>query len=62
MCSDTRVRTRRYWKIGPQQSLYVPAPLLRVGDNEVVVFELHGTNNNRAPSVVFTSFARYGRA
>lgn len=52
----------RYWKIGPQQSLYVPAPLLRVGDNEVVVFELHGTNNNRAPSVVFTSFARYGRA
>jgi hypothetical protein len=40
----------------------VPAPLLRVGDNEVIVFELHATNNNKSPSVVFTSFARYGRA
>ncbi|KAJ8920357.1 hypothetical protein NQ315_005221 [Exocentrus adspersus] len=29
----------RYWKVGPQQSLYVPAPLLKVGSNEVVVFE-----------------------
>ncbi|QHW33160.1 beta-galactosidase [Paenibacillus rhizovicinus] len=32
----------RYWEIGPQKTLYVPAPLLRVGDNEIVVFELHG--------------------
>lgn len=29
----------RYWKIGPQQSLYLPAPLLKVGVNEIVVFE-----------------------
>lgn len=33
----------RYWNRGPQQTLYVPGPLLRQGKNEIVVFELHGT-------------------
>lgn len=33
----------RYWERGPQKTLYVPAPLLRAGVNELVVFELHGT-------------------
>lgn len=33
----------RYWKKGPQQTLFVPAPLLRQGNNDIVVFELHGT-------------------
>ncbi|SDX82778.1 beta-galactosidase family protein [Paenibacillus sp. CF384] len=32
----------RYWEIGPQQTLYIPAPLLREGVNELVIFELHG--------------------
>ncbi len=32
----------RYWERGPQQALYVPAPLLRTGENELIVFELHG--------------------
>ncbi|MET9670275.1 glycoside hydrolase family 35 protein [Streptomyces sp. NPDC006475] len=32
----------RYWSRGPQQSLYVPGPVLRPGPNEVVVLELHG--------------------
>mgnify|MGYP001048266775 FL=1 len=32
----------RYWDIGPTQTLYVPGPLLKKQDNEVVVFELHG--------------------
>src|SRR5207244_127911 len=27
----------RYWSIGPQQSLFVPADWLRIGENEVVV-------------------------
>ncbi|WP_028544703.1 glycoside hydrolase family 35 protein [Paenibacillus taiwanensis] len=31
----------RYWEAGPQRSLYVPAPLLRQGTNQIVVFELH---------------------
>jgi beta-galactosidase len=28
----------RFWNLGPQQTLYVPAPWLRKGNNEVVVF------------------------
>ena len=32
----------RYWHIGPQQTLYVPAPFLKIGSNEVVVFDLLG--------------------
>lgn len=35
----------RYWKAGPQKRLYVPASLLKVGDNEIVVFELHNPGN-----------------
>ncbi len=33
----------RFWKIGPQQTLYVPGPWLRRGANDVVVFDLAGT-------------------
>lgn len=32
----------RFWEIGPQKRLYVPAPLLREGTNEVIVFETEG--------------------
>lgn len=31
----------RYWEIGPQRTLYVPAPLLVEGENMVTVLELH---------------------
>jgi beta-galactosidase len=31
----------RYWKIGPQRTLYAPKPLWRRGVNEIVVLELH---------------------
>lgn len=30
----------RYWKIGPQKRLFCPAPFLRPGTNEIVVFDL----------------------
>lgn len=30
----------RYWRVGPQQTLYVPAEWLKKGINEVVVFDL----------------------
>jgi beta-galactosidase len=30
----------RYWRIGPQQSLFVPAPWLKSGANEIVVLDL----------------------
>ena len=33
---------RYYNPAGPQKTLYVPAPLLREGDNEIVVFESDG--------------------
>lgn len=29
----------RYWEIGPQKRLYISAPLLKSGKNEIVVFE-----------------------
>jgi beta-galactosidase len=32
----------RYWAWGPQQTLYVPAPLLREGTNDILVLELDG--------------------
>lgn len=32
----------RFWDIGPQQTLYLPAPLLRPGRNELVLLELDG--------------------
>ncbi|KOP67351.1 beta-galactosidase [Bacillus sp. FJAT-18019] len=35
----------RYWNIGPQKTLYVPGPLLKQGDNEIMIFELHGTSD-----------------
>jgi len=30
----------RYWKIGPQQTLFLPAPWLRAGENEAIVLDL----------------------
>ncbi len=32
----------RFWEIGPQKRLYIPAPLLKEGNNEIVVFETDG--------------------
>lgn len=32
----------RFWEIGPQKRLYVPAPLLKLGKNEIIIFETEG--------------------
>ena len=32
----------RFWNVGPEKTLYVPAPWLKPGQNEVVVFDLKG--------------------
>ncbi|MBC8120892.1 MAG: hypothetical protein H7Y22_03520 [Gemmatimonadaceae bacterium] len=32
----------RFWDLGPQKSLYIPAPLLKIGKNEIVIFETEG--------------------
>jgi beta-galactosidase len=34
----------RYWRIGPQQSSFVPAPWLKKGRNEVIVLDLEETS------------------
>jgi hypothetical protein len=31
----------RYWNIGPQKQLYCPAPWLKKGKNEIVIFDIH---------------------
>lgn len=38
----------RFWEIGPQKRLYIPAPLLKQGKNTILVFETEG----KAPGVV----------
>lgn len=48
----------RYWSRGPQQSLYVPAPVLRAGTNEIVVLELHAAHRGR--TVQFRATADLG--
>lgn len=32
----------RFWEIGPQKRLYVPAPLLKKGENTIIIFESEG--------------------
>jgi beta-galactosidase GanA len=39
----------RYWEIGPQKQLYCPAPWLKKGKNEIIIFDLH----QLAPNPVF---------
>ena len=48
----------RYWEIGPQKTLYVPASLLRQGKNEIVVFESDGLKAE--PVVEFTDKPELG--
>lgn len=35
----------KFWNIGPHQTLYLPAPWLKKGENEIVVFEMEDTGN-----------------
>ncbi|HUX57186.1 MAG TPA: beta-galactosidase family protein [Bacteroidales bacterium] len=34
----------RYWNIGPQKRLYCPASWIRLGLNEIIIFDLHDTD------------------
>lgn len=38
---------RYFNEAGPQKTLYLPAPYLRQGDNEIIVFESDGAKTNR---------------
>jgi beta-galactosidase len=39
----------RFWKIGPQGTLYLPAPWLKKGENEIEIFDLHSEPNPTIP-------------
>ena len=41
----------RYWEVGPQQTLYIPAPLLKIGQNEIMLFETDGLLGAGLPEV-----------
>lgn len=41
----------RYWSIGPQQTIYVPAEWLKKGKNEVIVLELIRTEQHQLETV-----------
>lgn len=32
----------RFWEVGPQKRLYIPAPILKKGTNEIIIFESDG--------------------
>jgi beta-galactosidase len=44
----------RSWWTGPQQTLYVPAPFLRLGVNEIIMLSEDGISSSR-PNVQFVS-------
>jgi len=46
----------RYWSRGPQQTLYVPGPVTRVGENEILLLELE----SRHVALAFSEGARLG--
>jgi len=39
----------RFWSIGPQRTLYLPAPWLKKGRNQIVVFDLNGQPARTVP-------------
>lgn len=40
----------RYWNVGPFFDLYLPAPILKNGENEIVVFEIDGAAGDTVES------------
>ena len=36
----------RFWEIGPQETLYIPGPLLKNGQNEIIIFETEGKRSS----------------
>lgn len=52
MCFVNGYNLGRYWNIGPQETLYIPAPWLRKGENELLIFELE---KYEVPDVAFVT-------
>ena len=51
----------RFWNIGPQGTLYLPAPWLKKGKNELVVFDLNGQGNPSLPFVAHAVLDKPGK-
>jgi beta-galactosidase len=47
----------RFWSVGPEFTLYTPGPYLHAGANNIVIFDLQGTADDR---VATTDHADYG--
>ena len=41
----------RFWSVGPQFTLYAPAPWLHAGPNSIVLFDLNGTAGESLTSI-----------
>ncbi|KAL5497548.1 hypothetical protein EMCRGX_G014039 [Ephydatia muelleri] len=46
------VNIGRYWSVGPQRTLYVPAPILKNGINRVIIFEMLQSKRSQTVSFV----------
>lgn len=53
-----RSRLGRYWEVGPQKTLFVPAGALKEGKNELILFETDGLKG--APEIEFVAAADLG--
>jgi beta-galactosidase len=54
LCVVNGFNLGRYWSaMEPKHNLYIPAPLLRRGENEIIVFELEGHSSAR-PELTLT--------
>ncbi len=49
----------RFWEIGPQKALYVPASVLHQGENEIILFEAEGVKAE--PVIEFVDTPDLGR-
>lgn len=43
----------KYWKIGPQQTIYLPKEWLKKGKNEIIIFEMLKPQQNVLKGVKF---------
>ncbi len=44
----------RFWEVGPQKTLYIPASILKAGKNEILVFESDGIKGDAVVSLTDT--------
>ena len=44
----------RYWRVGPQQTLYLPGCFLKKGKNEIVIFEQQNDEKKTQVTTVTT--------